>query len=619
MRGRTVISLVVVGLTSTLWASPFGRFGRDHQDGLLTLNVSTTGFRTPPTCGEIAVTWPDPGPATAKALSSRGKTVLFKNARPGAPISYRLDLPYPGFEARFRRHAEFVLSSRESGGRLRTEIHNGYAVVRRTDAPAPMLVFYVPSGSRLRAQGSRLTIDRSGQFAVRICTPLGIRDLRTTEDGSKAIAFWRSRAFPGGNEDWCAAPPVLTVAQRALGYPAKIANRPFGGMPELLTKYGELKLYHGSRLRLALPRPNIEPLRYEAPAHPDPTRLRQLNELASDLNMSWAQNAVDLGYSRWVPALQSWPFLDEENRARLRTIFRLNLPHAFDLPPYAANAAKRPWHRETEPLSGEPYFWTYFIDGPGGRKYDIEWGIGLPVYGLYNYSLYTQDWTLAKRLWPDVKRALRYFDLAWDWAWMTVVNADHGYSTGTGDPINAAYVGLVGAVKMAEKLGDLAAARHYREMLQQMAVPMIARFVMTDYGRQHGLIGPQSLAVGFSELEGFTRVQLGKEDPWGATTLLSGNGCQPEIRRLYQTYASKAMETFFHRYDSAYPRWFDGTVKYPFETTYDGNSGYVAFPQVYFRSASAGQKWAWIDQFLSNRTHAWVGANVLADLLAKPH
>lgn len=356
-----------------------------------------------------------------------------------------------------------------------------------------------------------------------------------------------------------------------------------------------------------------------------------LNSLVGHLGGDWASNAVDLGYAGMTNATMAWAYLTPEKRQAVRSAWKSYLPRALALPPYPAETLKPTWHQETEPFTGESYLWTYFIDGPRKRHYDVDWGDTLPLYGLYKYAQYSGNWEFVRQHWSSVPQIYRYLDLGDDWAWMTTVNADHGYSTGTGDPMAATFCGTLACLKMATVLEDHVAREHFALKAARIAVPLVARFGLTDWARKNGLIEPNERIEGFWEKETFTTTTPGKSNPWGVTSILSGDGILPEEFAALIAFDRKGLADYQAEYARVYPHWFEPDFKYPFPTSYEGNSVYVTFPHLYARAVLAESSpnksdekeqtatlWRWLETAEKNRNNAWVGPNVVAELLSRP-
>lgn len=471
---------------------------------------------------------------------------------------------------------------------------------------------------------------------------------RLAPDG-QAVTFTETYAPTSEGLPIAPLPPVLAFA-RAHGYPAAITGETVTA--DCPTKWGDFTYMRGNTARYTLPVPPTDERGYirvgaeaeAASATQGNTRL--LNELVGHLGGDWASNAVDLGYAGMANAQMAWAYLTPQRRSETQAAWQRYLPLAFTLPPYlpqpssprapakaalprastletSSDTAKLPpcpWKTETEPFTGQSYLWTYFIAGPNQRRYDLDWGDALPLYGLYKYAQYTGDWAFVRAHWNDVRRIYRYFERGDDWAWMTVVNADHGYSTGTGDPMAATYCGTLACLKMARALKDKAGVEYFAAQAARIAVPTVARFRYTAWARKAGLIGPKSVVLGFHEMEGFTRARLGEDDPWDTTNVLSGDGVLPELYAVLRAFGGTALADYEAEYARNFPEWYRGDVVYPFATTYKGNSIYVTFPHIFARALLGEPTSAllnYVDMAQANRNNAWIGPNVLAELLSR--
>ena len=646
-------------------APGFGRWGRLNDDGLLTVNVSPNGFET---TGDNAlrVRWAGdtlPAPRVTR-LDPTEKRLSLAGAGAGSPLAVRYTLLFPGLSlqcgSKLVLRCALVQSKGHSlfMGIAVRQIRKQYVItLLQQDGKATVPPSVVPvqlvfaSGATVDSKAvgddaaTTITFSRPDGKPlgeVRVVTPLGITAVKSRDYGvdaiiEKAAQNWSGLPLPTRishteaiNPDGASVtitekfdgtiaplPPVLAFAFQH-GYPVRVDGQIV--TTDAMTRWGPWSYVRGNTLRYVLPIPPTEERGYVRRSDADPRRVALLNDLVGHLSGAWATNGVDLGYAGMANAQMAWAYLSSARRAEVAAAWRAYLPLCFALPPYATGAAKQPWQTATEPLSGQSYLWTYKIDGPGGLNYDLEWGNALPLYGLQKYAQYTGDWAFVRAHWNDVKRVYRYLDLGDDWAWMTVVNADHGYSTGTGDPLCAAYAGTIACLRMARALGDKTEERHFAVRAARMGLAATSRFWYTPFARRVGLLGERDVALGFQETEGFTNSDLGG-NPWYPTTLLSGDGALPEVFTLYRAYARPALREFEDGYARAYPAWFDGTVKYPFHTTYEGNSVYVTFPHLFARAAVLNEPTkgllAQMDAAQGNRNNAWIGPNVVAELLSR--
>lgn len=616
-------ALLLAGFGSIGTAAPFpfdgfGRFGRVHGDGLLTFNVSPTGFETIGGSKRLALTWGDQGITEVKSIDGVEKWLTSPS---GGQL--RWPLSFPGF-ARFltddvlfrvepnRTTASAGMVMRSVVGRTSVGFLIGTA-----EGDVPPVLVSIPSveEARLEFDAATGTYRTTARGWVRIVSPTGVVPTRL-DDALPAAREWVDRSIPvlqsirreGAREtstwstSYAPVPPVTSLV------PVDPAVGELRTGPE--TRYGVYRFVDGRtstlQLRFGLP----DHRGYVAPAAM-PDLGPQMDRMLEGFQAPWAVNAVDLGYARRAPALMAGPLLPSARREEILALLARDLPRAFDL-------QSKAWTLETEPFSGERYVYTYALPGPGGFRYDIEWGNLLPVYGLFVYAQHTGDWAMVQRLWPGVKAAIEFVEQSQDWAWMTGVNADHGFSTGTGDALNASYVGMATAVRMALAVGDTRSAERWGWLVRRMAIPTAARLRLSEYAEPRGLMAANRIALGFHETEHVTRTPL-DGDPWYPVTLLSGNGAFPELMHLCLSEDREGLRQTMEKLERAYPDWANGSKAYGFRTTYNGNSLYVTAPVVYARAllGERGLESRWAGMAVNN-THGWVGANVLAELHAAP-
>ncbi len=612
--------LLLLAAVHPLAAAPpegFGRFGRYHDDGLLTLDI-----------------WPDRAelsgitirfasssvvPAVA-SIDQSAKVLHLPGGSAGDATQVRYTLLYPGFVATFGADANLRLSRdrvtiepytvpgtpvrtglllRPSAGSFTaigiafadglapdwTLVDTGSTSELRISQPGGLgeVRFFTPGGPlRFSSAPSGAALEEL-RSSFRSWVPRGVPTLTnrsSTVDFDTATVTLTETFVTTNGEAIAPIPPVLAFAMGE-GYAAEsLGTLERSSFP---TRQGEFAWVAGDTAVYTLP---IPPLGHRGHLRPvaQEEEVLLLNDMTSRLGASWATNAVDLGYVGMTPAQQAWPMLNAQRRSQLANAWASYLPFAFRLPPYEPSDPRKTWIEVTEPLTGLQYIYTYAIAGGPGNGYllDIEWGNMLPVYGLGVYAAYTGDWSLVRDSWPAVAAITRYTDLADDWAWMTTCNGDMGWSTGTGDPMTAAFVGHVAALRMAREIGDDGAARHHAVRAARVAVPAIARFWYTDWAREQGFINSNQIVQGFWEKGTFTATTMSENqtDPWGPTNPLSGNGCQPEFFSTLALRAPAALRTYEDRMLAAYPNLFDGDFDYSISTLYGGNSVYVTFPHI---------------------------------------
>lgn len=637
----------------------FGRFGRENDDGLLTLNVSPDRMELPsPVSGfsiRIAASTVTP---TVSSIDQSAKVLVLSGGGPGSATSVRHTLLYPGMAAEFGALATLTLST-SSVNVERIETASGSPAMHGVLLTASSGTF-VPVVIAFRNGFSPATVSRSGTTLtisdtqalgeVRFLTPIGMTRFASTattaqrNDLRARSIEWLRRGMPvlvsraatydralgrvtitekfatSNGAAIAPLPPVLAFALQN-GYPATVEGTIV--RPGARTKYGPFAFVEGDTSRVTLPVPPLEEFAY--PRRSDETTRRTLlNGLVSRLGASWAVNAVDLGYVGLAPAQMAWPHLDTTRRNNLRTGWSTYLSLAWRFPPYPVGDTRITWREATEPFTGLSYWWTYKIDGPQGQALDIEWGNLLPVYGTYKYAQFTGDWAFVQSRWSRIREVMRFTDYADDWAWMTNANGDMGYSTGTGDPMTAAFGGHVAALKMARAIGDTDAETSFAVRAARVMVPAVSRLWFTDWARAEGYISATEQVIGFWERSTFTTGQMNEasNDPWSATNLLSGNGVMPEFFAAIQSVgAGPALNTFEQRFSAAYPNWANGSFSYPFTPIYGGNSVYVVFPHIHARNVlgeATANLWAHVDSSQANRgTTSWMAPPVLAALLGR--
>jgi len=639
----------------------FGRFGRFHDDGLLTLNVTPFDFETPSPLNGLKIAYlADGAGVELVSIDSTHKTLRVTGGGEGAPEFLHYTLLYPGFAASFQTRAVFRISGRE----IKVEeiaSSDGFSGLLITAAKGrfmPILLAfrknYRPATWKATKTGGvyLLEINGDGKIGmIRIVTPLGMEEFPAGATASEKNALletaekWASRGVPilvkrgysydsekqsvtvtedfTTSEGECIAPlsPVLSFALEN-GYPATLQSgvEPAG----IITKYGPLSFVPGNTLVYTLPLPPLEERGYIR-REGNQDRVRFLNSLVGHLGGDWAKNGVDLGYAGMSNAQMAWAWLDSTQRQNLTLAWKTWLPMALRMPPYPAGYERDTWKEETEPLTRKDYVWTYSLSGPppGNYRLDIDWGNALPLYGLYKYAQYTGDWDMVRKNWGDVKRIYRYFDLGDDWAWMTVVNGDMGWSTGTGDPMAASFCGNLACLKMARALMLAGDEAYFAYKTARISVPTVTRFHLNAWARKHGFIPQNGLVQGFWERETFTCAVMDEwsRDPWGAANILSGDGILPELYNALTHFARPALETYEAEIERYYPHWAMGDFSYSFSTTYNGNSIYVTFPHIFARAVlgeTTADLWKYVESAKTNRGSAyWVGPNVVAEILSR--
>jgi hypothetical protein len=204
---------------------------------------------------------------------------------------------------------------------------------------------------------------------------------------------------------------------------------------------------------------------------------------------------------------------------------------------------------------------------------------------------------------------------------MTNSNAPGGGGTGAGDCLTVSYIAALSYARMAKVLGDDIAYHQGLYRASRIAVPAVARFSMNTYLKKDTDYNPKnSMVVGLLEDEPTVWITNGESDPWHLTSLLSGNGSEPELMKLYTAFAESELKDFLREFENGYPKWFNGKHEYPFGTNYKNNSGYVTLPHIYAR-AWLGAKWKdmleWLESAEPNQYLWWQAPTVIAKVMDK--
>jgi hypothetical protein len=660
-----LVSALFSHLATPLKPDGFGRFGRIHDDGLLTLNVSPYGFEAPSPMPSFKVRFADKyEDITVERINFAEKKIKLSGGGSGAPTELFYTLLYPGYFASFQQNAFFAISgSRVLVEESKTDPNRSHFYLLITAKKGSCMPVALSFRQNFKPEWkltgksdgtSLLEISHKNDIGnILIFTPLGMRSFSSEasqdewdslrRETNKWIEFvppqWNGRLYDYNNaantvsvrddfyihpesinQIFAPLPPVLAFAI-SKGYPAKVEGEIV--QTDCITKYGPFAYVKGKTLKFTLPLPPLDERGYiRLSGNAD--RIKLLNSLVGHLGGDWATNAVDLGYAGMANAQMAWVWLDADRRLNLQNAWKTWLPMAFRFPPYPPDHKKNTWKAEIEPFTGFKYLWTYSLSGPPPENFrlDIDWGNALPLYGLYKYAQYSGDWEFVRNSWDGVMKIFRYFELGDDWAWMTVVNGDMGWSTGTGDPMAAAFCGHVACLKMAKALGKKSEEDYFAFKTAMVCVPTVARFWYTDWARNQGFFNSNEMVQGFWEKETFTSSGLNQQetDPWGPTNILSGDGILPELFDALNLFARPALEQYEKEYAAHYPNWADGAHPFAFDTTYNGNSVYVTFPHIFARAILGeplDKLWAYVDSAKTNPGSAyWVGPNVIAELLS---
>lgn len=623
------------GITVRTRSPGFGRFGLWLHDGTSHLErVSPVEVR-----GRGAMGWrlavDTLFAAEVVDIGWTSKTTLVTGLRGDHPCDWAVtaSLPFPGvmIEQRAGRDTAFDLEAPAASLAIHTlrrrpggvEIsagargHDGGAlallVTRRGEAesiwavipPEPFeQVDLVPRGSGMTRLTLRFPPGSSRRLVLAPLDGIGLRDTHTltSADAEAAAALVvLAQEFPARVEEFYAVdetagrvkvfdlftpraldprrdlpedravwfpPLVVFAAERGLGAellsddPISLRATAFEGPTLAARAPGGLAAYS-----LALP--SLEG-RFHLATEQSPDLQAMLNRHLTDLGAPTMPNGVDRTYKSRAQGYHAWALLSPENRRRLSENGQQMIPLTFD---------PAIWHAWTEPFSGMTTWHTYTIEGPGFDLYDQEWGNGLTLYAL---SLWMMVEDGAAQLQPHLEMLQRIW--AWwpmtdDWAWMRSSNGFHGHGTGAGDCSCADFAGALGRARIMQAMGDSAGRDEAWLLAARSALSTVGRFALTPWARERGLLASTEVAVGFHEGEGFLAGDV-TDYPWNVTSMISGNGVQPELFDLLMARVPERLQALEDEVLSANPTIFDGAADYGRATIYQGNSGYITLPHL---------------------------------------
>jgi hypothetical protein len=264
---KKVVLLVMFALQlvcPALADQAYGRFGRFHEDGLLTTNVHPRGFTLLGTNPELNIRWGDPKAplsAVVNSINPTEKILAIDGGGVGAPSSIRYTLVYPGFSATFGKQLVLRFSNR-AGKAVRvgldpTRLKQGWLLVIPADRyPAVPLLIKVPRSPQTKAwfTGDGLTVESPSPLGeVIFTTPTGLRPVASLNAAWKAVSDWGDAPIPvlqaisneksateitttqTWNTPYAPISPILALALQA-GFPARVPGPLV--RTEIRTRYG---------------------------------------------------------------------------------------------------------------------------------------------------------------------------------------------------------------------------------------------------------------------------------------------------------------------------------------------------------------------------------------------
>ena len=288
------------------------------------------------------------------------------------------------------------------------------------------------------------------------------------------------------------------------------------------TVYGPLHGIYGDEVRYTLPVPDIPDIMLPRNAEASPADWKRIaDHSAADLE-SHKFRLYDERLSRaWVTlnfpgahAKKTWQYLPEKLQEYYRGLYRYNMK---EITGFRTN---RIWRSVVEPYSNCKYHYSFSIraDKPGdaGVFGDRGYGVGLFFIQLEFSRALTGDTALLREIWRDneplapadavrdgryltVDKMRGYLKNVHDWAWMDDGSNDSGDNGPVVDCSQGPFAGHVAYLRMARKIGNSSEIAKGSYHLAKSTLPMIARAPFTDYGREHGLVGMDSVNQGFRE------------------------------------------------------------------------------------------------------------------------
>lgn len=215
-----------------------------------------------------------------------------------------------------------------------------------------------------------------------------------------------------------------------------------------------------------------------------------------------------------LTAAKPWPYLDPVYRDYLKGLFSYNIEASSG---YRLN---RVWRSLVEPYSGKKYYYSFSIsiEPPGdvGVFGDRGYGVGNHLNQIDYAAALSGNYELLRKMWSDntplaspeashdgktltIDKMLGYVKDVHDWAWMDDGSNDAGDNGPVVDCSQATFAGHGALLRMAKAVGtpgDVAKASYF---LAKGQLSLIGRSAFKDYGHANGLLGIDSINVGFRE------------------------------------------------------------------------------------------------------------------------
>ena len=433
---KKVVLLVMIALQlvcPALADQAYGRFGRFHEDGLLTTNVHPRGFTLLGTNPELNIRWGDPKAplsAVVTSINPTEKILAIDGGGAGAPSSIRYTLVYPGFSATFGKQLVLRFSNR-AGKAVRvgldpTRLKQGWLLVIPGDRyPAVPLLIKVPRGPRTKAwfTGDGLTVESPSPLGeVVFTTPTGLRPVASLNAAWKAVSDWGDAPIPvlqaisneksateitttqTWNTPYAPISPILALALQA-GFPARVPGPLV--RTEIRTRYGPYAYVaaKSSSISLSVPKQALPVLYGEGMATPT-GKLVAPAQLVSPTSSLWSL----------YPWLQTAERLDPSVRTNVIRTYRVRRSKVTMLD-------------TSEPITGVHLQLPRSGNEKNKRELDDVVALARVVLVDHAFATHIGDAASQANLKTSLAALVAAVQVRTDWLWGCVGRSDDGYQS----------------------------------------------------------------------------------------------------------------------------------------------------------------------------------------------
>ncbi len=433
---KKVVLLVIIAvqlLCPAMADQAYGRFGRFHEDGLLTTNVHPRGFTLLGTNPELNIRWGDPKAPLSAVVSSINPTekiLAIDGGGVGAPSSIRYTLVYPGFSATFGKQLVLRFTNR-AGKAVRvgldpTRLKQGWLLVIPGDRyPAVPLLIKVPRGIGTKAwfTGDGLTVESPTPLGeVVFTTPTGLRSVPSLNAAWKAVSDWGDAPIPvlqaisnekspteitttqTWNTPYAPISPILALALQA-GFPARVPGPLV--RTEIRTRYGPYAYIaaKSSSISLTIPNPSTHVLYGESMAIPS-------GRLVAPPSQTTPSTALWSLY----PWLQAAERLPEDVRSNLIRTYRVRRGRIAMLD-------------TSEPITGVHLQLPRSGNEKNKRELDDVVALARIVLADHAFVTHIGDTASLANLKGSLTALVGAVQVRTDWLWGCVGRSDDGYQS----------------------------------------------------------------------------------------------------------------------------------------------------------------------------------------------